>query len=222
MEKILRMYNLLYSCFGPQNWWPAESRLEVIVGAVLTQNTNWQNVEKAIDSLKKSGFLTLEKLKEISVSQLAQLIRPAGYFNVKAIRLKNLIDFIDKNYGGDLDKMFSEDLYRLRNDLLTVKGLGMETVDSILLYAGNKPIFVIDAYTKRIFSRCGLCFDDVSYEELQDLITRSIPVDVKLYNEFHALLVKLGKNFCKKRNPDCQNCPIKEICSYGRGDDRQL
>ena len=205
------IYNRLYSAFGPQHWWPGESRFEIIVGAVLTQNTNWKNVERAIANLKQAGNLDIQKIYELDIGTLAGLIRPAGYFNIKAKRLKNLIKFIVEGYSADLDRMFSVDTYFLRQQLLEINGLGPETVDSILLYAGNKPIFVVDAYTRRIFSRHSICFEDISYDELQSLIEAHIDRDVSLYNEYHALLVRLGKDYCKKSNPLCNKCPIKGI-----------
>ncbi len=205
------IYNRLCSSFGPQHWWPGETRLEIIVGAVLTQNTNWKNVERAIANLKKAAVLDIWQIHNLDTVALAGLIRPAGYFNIKAKRLKNLIDFIVEAYSGDMDVMFSVDTYSLRQQLLSVNGLGPETVDSILLYAGNKPVFVVDAYTKRIFSRHNICFEDISYDELQSLIEAHIDRDVKLYNEYHALLVRLGKDYCKKNNPLCNDCPIKGI-----------
>ncbi len=203
------MYNRLYKAFGPQHWWPGDSPFEIIVGAVLTQNTNWGNVEKAINNLKAFGVLSLESIYGLDINMLAEYIRPAGYYNIKAKRLKSLIKFIKENYGG-VDAMLEENLSSLRAKLLGVYGLGPETVDSILLYAGNKPVFVVDAYTKRIFSRHGLCYEDTDYHQLQDIITSRIPKDIKIYNEFHALIVKLGKEFCKKTNPLCEKCPINE------------
>ncbi len=207
-DKIYRMYELLYQRFGPQHWWPGETPFEVMVGAVLTQNTNWANVEKAIGNLKERGWLSPQALHSLPLEAIAEAIRPSGYFNVKAKRLKALVDFLWEEYQGDLERMFAEDTDTLRGKLLSIPGLGPETVDSILLYAGNKLAFVVDAYTKRIFSRHGLCFEDVDYHQLQSLITESIPKDVSLYNEFHALLVKVGKEYCKKRQPLCANCPL--------------
>ena len=207
--EILEMYNKLYKALGPQHWWPGDSPFEIIVGAVLTQNTNWGNVEKAINNLKAFGVLSLESIYSLDINMLAEYIRPAGYYNIKAKRLKSLVKFIKGNCGG-VDAMLEENLSPLRAKLLGVYGLGPETVDSILLYAGNKPVFVVDAYTKRIFSRHGLCYEDTDYHQLQDIITSRIPKDIKIYNEFHALIVKLGKEFCKKTNPLCEKCPINE------------
>ncbi len=208
---LMAIYNRLYSRFGPQHWWPGDTPFEIIVGAVLTQNTNWKNVERAIANLKQAGMLDIQKIYDLDIETLAGLIRPAGYFNIKAKRLKNLIKFIVEEYSAGLDRMFSVDTYSLRQQLLEINGLGPETVDSILLYAGNKPVFVVDAYTKRIFSRHNICFEDISYDELQSLIESHIERDVNLYNEYHALLVRLGKDYCRKSSPLCENCPIKGI-----------
>ncbi len=208
-EKIGDIYQRLYRSFGPQSWWPGETPFEVIVGAILTQNTNWQNVAKAIDNLKKARVLTPQKLHSLPIDRLARLIRPSGYFNIKAKRLKSFLNFLFKNYQGKLDKMFARPLNELRKEILAVKGIGPETADSILLYAGGLPIFVVDAYTKRIFSRQKLLSEDTEYHQVQELFTRSLKKDVQLYNEYHALIVRLGKDFCKKIKPKCEVCPIK-------------
>jgi endonuclease-3 related protein len=197
------------SFFGEQGWWPAETPFEVMVGAILTQNTAWRNVEHAIENLKKEGVLSHQGLRRINERRLARLIRPAGYYNVKAKRLKGLIAFLDSEYGGGLRRMFSEPLSRLREKFLMVKGVGPETADSILLYAGGKPIFVIDAYTKRVLSRHGMIMDGATYGEIQDLFMRSLPRDVSLYQEYHALLVRLAKTFCKTK-PLCTGCPLEQ------------
>ena len=203
------IYDKLYRHFGPQSWWPGETPFEVIVGAILTQNTNWQNVSKAIANLKKAKVLSPKKLYSLPRSRLAQLIRPSGYFNIKAKRLKEFLNFLFKNYDGSLKKMFSRPLEDLRKEILSVKGIGPETADSILLYAGGFPVFVVDAYTKRIFSRQKLLSEDVEYHQVQELFTRSLKKDVQLYNEYHALIVRLGKDLCKKTKPKCEICPIK-------------
>ena len=203
------IYDKLYRHFGPQSWWPGETTFEVIVGAILTQNTNWQNVAKAINNLKQAKVLSPKKLYSLPRPRLAQLIRPSGYFNIKANRLKEFLNFLFKNYGGSLKKMFSRPLEDLRKEILSVKGIGPETADSILLYAGGLPVFVVDAYTKRIFSRQKLLSEDAEYHHVQELFTRSLKKDVQLYNEYHALIVRLGKDFCKKTKPKCEICPIK-------------
>lgn len=203
------IYEKLYHCFGPQDWWPGDSPFEVIVGAILTQNTNWQNVDRAIDNLKKAKVLTPQKLHSLPLNKLAQLIRPSGYFNIKAKRLKSFLDFLFKNYQGKLDKMFSLSLDELRQEILSVKGIGPETADSILLYAGGFPVFVVDAYTKRIFSRKKLFSEDADYHRAQEIFMGNLKKDVQLYNEYHALIVRLGKDFCKKAKPKCATCPIR-------------
>ncbi|MDD5292465.1 MAG: hypothetical protein PHY46_04730 [Candidatus Omnitrophica bacterium] len=208
--KLSRIYKRLYAAFGKQHWWPAETKLEVIVGAMLTQNTAWPNVEKAISNLKKANKLSFKKLSKASAGEIAALIKPAGYFNIKAKRLKNILRFIAKSYKGSLPLMQKADCYLLRKELLSVNGVGQETADSILLYAFGKPVFVIDAYTKRIFSRLKMLPQDVSYEDSQKLFMDNLAKDVRLFNEYHALIVKLGKDYCRKNNPHCQECPIRD------------
>jgi endonuclease-3 related protein len=209
VNALLGIYQTLLRFFGEQGWWPAETPFEVVVGTVLTQNTAWRNVERAIENLKGEGVLTPMGLRGLDESRLAQLIRPAGYYNVKARRLKSLIEFLAGEYGGDLRKMFDEPLATLRGKLLAVKGIGPETADSILLYAGEKPIFVIDAYTRRILSRHGMIVDGASYGDIQDLFMRNLPRDVSLYKEYHALFVQLAKTFCKTKS-HCAGCPLEE------------
>ena len=206
-RKLIKMYELLLEHFGPQNWWPAETALEVMVGAVLTQNTNWKNVEKAIANLRKRDMLSLEGLRSIELSDLANEIRPAGYFNIKAKRLSNLINFIWDQFDGNLDGLFSQEKQTLREGLLSVKGIGPETADSILLYAANRPVFVIDAYTYRILRRHEMAEEQASYDELQDLFMTHLPEDEALFNEFHALIVSTGKTYCR-RSPQCDDCPL--------------
>ena len=203
------IYQELYRHFGPQSWWPGETPFEVIVGAILTQNTNWQNVAKAIANLKNAGVLTPRKLYSLPQDKLARLIKPSGYFNIKAKRLKAFLDFLFKNYGGSLKKMFSRDMESLRKEILNIKGIGPETADSILLYAGDFPVFVVDAYTKRIFSRKKLFPEDWDYHQVQKIFMENLKKEVRLFNEYHALIVRLGKDFCKKTNPKCEICPIK-------------
>jgi endonuclease-3 related protein len=209
VKELAVIYHRLLSFFGEQGWWPAETPFEVMVGAILTQNTAWRNVEHAIARLKEAGVLTPEGLHRIPERRLARLIRPAGYYNVKAKRLKALIAFLTREYGGDLQRMFRERLAPLRERILMVKGVGPETADSILLYAGEKPIFVIDAYTKRILSRHGMILDGASYSAIQDLFMESLPANVAQYKEYHALFVRLAKTFCKTK-PQCAGCPMEE------------
>jgi endonuclease-3 related protein len=208
-QRLMEMFSLLLRQFGPQDWWPAETELEVMVGAVLTQNTSWSNVEKAISNLKKRGVLSLEGLSATAAPELAEAIRPAGYFNIKAKRLKNLINFIVERYGSALPVFFREETQVLREGLISVKGIGPETADSILLYAAHRPVFVIDAYTHRILSRHAMIEEQASYHELQELFMDHLPEDTALFNEFHALLVRTGKEYCRKK-PHCQRCSLLE------------
>jgi len=207
---LSKIFDSLYATFGPQHWWPAEGVFEVVVGAILTQNTAWTNVEKAIENLRSAGCLTPESLRGVSTEKLARLLRPSGYFNIKAERLKSFIDFLYQQYSGDIHRMLGEEPYLLRQKLLRVKGIGPETADSILLYAGGFPWFVVDAYTRRILSRHGLVADEVSYQGLQDFFMNTLPRDTKLYNEYHALMVRLGKDVCR-REPLCEQCPLLEV-----------
>jgi endonuclease-3 related protein len=210
-QKIRLIYQKLYSHFGPQHWWPGDSAFEVMIGAILTQNTNWQNVERAIDNLKKSRLLEFSKFYRLPARKLASLIRPAGYYNIKAKRLKSFLRFLFDAYNADLRKMSFKNTKELRRELLCVHGVGPETADSILLYALNKPIFVVDAYTKRIFFRHALIREKSGYDEVQNLFMQNLKNSVKLFNEYHALLVKLGKDFCLKNKPRCDICPLRGI-----------
>ena len=207
-DKFSEVYQVLLKKFGHQHWWPASDEFEVMVGAILTQNTNWKNVKRAIENLKQAKKLNPIALKRISRNQLAGLIKPAGYFNVKADRLKHFIDFFFREYQGDVDRMRAEKDEPLRSKLLSVKGIGPETADSILLYALGKPIFVIDAYTKRIFSRHRTLAYEASYDAWQSLFMKSLPPKASLYNDFHAQIVALGKDFCRASQARCETCPL--------------
>lgn len=208
-SKLGEIYKKLHFRFGSQYWWPAESKFEVMLGAILTQNTNWSNVEKAIDNLKKMRLLNFARIYKLSQGKLASLIRPSGYYNIKARRLKEFLSFLSKSYRGNLFTMAKEDTGKLRQKLLCVNGVGPETADSILLYALNKPVFVVDAYTKRILLRHGFIGKKAGYEQIQDLFMRNLPKNARLFNEYHALLVRLGKEFCLKSKPKCKLCPLK-------------
>ncbi len=210
-EILKEIYTRLFQALGPQGWWPGDTPFEVCVGAILTQNTNWQNVERAIANLKEAGVLSPEALYNLPEEMLAEMIRPAGYFRVKARRLKNFIRFLMERHQGDLDSLFSLPLDEARQQLLGVSGIGPETADSILLYAGGLPTFVIDAYTRRILLRHGLATEDLSYEDLREMFMRHLPQDPQLYNEYHALLVAAGKRFCRPQKPRCETCPLKDI-----------
>ena len=209
-KMLLAFYDRLFEFFGPQKWWPARSRFEIIVGAILTQNTSWKNVEKAIKNLRSAEVLGYQGLKDLSQRRLASLIKPAGYYNIKAKRLKNFINFLNLEYQGNLSRMLKEKTLVLRQGLLRVKGIGKETADSIILYAAGKPVMVIDAYTKRIFSRHKLISPDSSYDYVQKLFMDNLPKSPIFYNEFHALIVRLGKEYCVKK-PRCDACPIAAL-----------
>ncbi|HXT72977.1 MAG TPA: endonuclease III domain-containing protein [Candidatus Angelobacter sp.] len=201
-------YHTLYGSLGPQSWWPAKTPFEVIVGAILTQNTNWTNVERAIANLRREHLLSPRAMERVSTTHLASLIRSSGYFRQKAKKLKAFVRFLRDEYSGSLKRMFHTPTAELREKLLGVHGIGPETADSILLYAGTKEIFVVDAYTKRILSRHGWVGDKATYEEMRTLVESHLPRDVSRYNEFHALLVNVGKNWCRPRNARCSECPL--------------
>jgi len=207
-RELIEMFDLMLAHFGPRKWWPADTPLEMIVGAVLTQNTNWKNVEKAIANLKERGLLSVTALHAMSPGTLAEEIRPAGYFNVKAKRLKNLMAFVVERYEADLSVSLTEETGRLREGLLSVKGIGPETADSILLYAAHRPVFVVDAYTFRILLRHGMVDESAGYEELQSFFMDHLPDDTGLFNEFHALIVQTGKTYCRS-TPRCKECPLE-------------
>jgi endonuclease-3 related protein len=210
------VYSRLFGAFGPQHWWPGESRFEMMIGAMLTQNTSWRNVERAIDNLRQADLLEPHALYAVPVEELEELLRPAGYYRVKARRLRSLLQFLIERYRGSLDAMFQTKLPDLRRELLEVHGIGPETADSILLYAGHLPSFVVDAYTHRIFARHGWIAFDADYQQIQDYIQDELPADVPRYNEFHALLVRLGKDYCRKTGPKCAECPLHELLPRGR------
>lgn len=210
-NKFKEIYSLLSQHFGPQGWWPGDSPFEIMVGAVLTQNTNWENVRKAIANLKEAEILSFVALSALSVDELAQFIKPSGYFNIKAKRLKNLLQMITERYQGQMELLFAEDLPAGRDALLSVKGIGPETADSILLYAANHPIFVVDTYTHRIFSRHHLVAEESDYYSLQEAFHDKLPTQSALYNEYHALIVALGKGYCRKNNPRCIQCPLQGV-----------
>ncbi len=212
MQVLEHIYSTLLGHFGPQKWWPGDTAFEVMVGAVLTQNTNWSNVSKAITNLKNDNLLSFQSLDCLPEHLLAEKIRSSGYYNLKAKRLKNLLALIRcEAPDGDLDLLFSADTEVLREKLLSVKGIGPETADSILLYAAHKPVFVVDAYTYRILTRHGLIGEETDYHEMQSLFMDNLENDVQLFNEYHALIVRVGKEFCKKSNPKCDKCPLREI-----------
>lgn len=206
--KLLEIYERLVDFFGHQHWWPAESEFEVCVGAILTQNTNWKNVEKAIESLKKSNLMDPKLIASMDTERIAELIKPSGFYRQKAKRLKNFCEWL-VDIGG-LDRLRELPLEIARSELLKLKGIGLETADSILLYALGKPIFVVDAYTYRVLTRHSLIDEDADYHSIQELFMSNLPNDVELFKDYHALLVVLGKRFCKKK-PLCENCPLKGV-----------
>ena len=209
-EKLMRIFELLFKRYGRQYWWPGQSRCEITIGAILTQNTNWTNVEKAIANLKQADRLSTGKLHETRQTELAELIRPAGYYNIKAKRLKNFLDWLFANYNGDLENLERLSADMLREELLQINGVGPETADSIVLYAFDKPVFVVDAYTCRIAGRHGLIEEGADYQQVQDFFQSNLAEDVQLYNEYHALLVRVGKEHCKPK-PRCNGCPLAEL-----------
>ena len=211
---LLDIYRLLLDSHGPQHWWPGDSPFEVMVGAVLTQAAAWTNVEKAIANLKDAGALSPNALRAMPVEELASLLYPVGYYNSKAKKLKALVEYFGDRYNDDLDPMARVDVLTLRTELLGVYGIGEETADDILVYAVGKPAFVIDAYTRRICVRLGLSTERASYRELQNLFVDNLPPDVQLFNEYHALLDRHGKEVCKKE-PLCRECVLQDICPYG-------
>lgn len=208
---LKKVFDTLFAHYGPQHWWPGDTPFEIAVGAILTQNTNWRNVESAIRSLKAKECLSPRAISRISSSKLGNMIRSSGFYNVKAKRLKAFVQFLMDHYDGSIEKMKRRRMDTLRRELLGIKGIGAETCDSILLYALGKPVFVIDAYTRRILLRHGIIDQRAPYDEIQELFEHHLRRDVKLYNEYHALLVKLGKEYCRVSSPRCDGCPLNTI-----------
>lgn len=208
-QRLQELYQLLFDRFGPQGWWPGDTPFEVALGAILTQNTNWQNVSRVLAALKAEGYLDAVLLGQLPEAELANRFRPAGYYNLKARRVKNFLDFFAARFESSMENMALEELDNLRAELLGLHGIGPETADSILLYALHKPTFVVDAYTFRILSRHGLVTEPCGYEELRQFFMDRLPVEVPLYQEFHALLVRLAKEFCRPQ-PQCAGCPLED------------
>ena len=218
ISKVLQnIYHQLVGHYGPQHWWPADEPFEVMVGAILTQSAAWVNVEKAIANLKAARALSPEELRRFSLTEIANLIHPCGYYNAKARKLKSLVQWLGEYYADNLNKLYASSTHQLRQQLLSIYGIGEETADSMILYAANKPVFVIDAYTRRIISRIGLTPNDNSYDAYQALFMDNLPAEVALFNEYHALLVCLGKNACRK-HPLCQKCCLRDICRFNAND----
>lgn len=245
-DHIRTYFQTLYRAWGPQHWWPGKSPFEVIVGTYLTQNTTWTNVEHALANLRGARLLTVSGIRRVPLRQLEKLIRSAGYFRQKSQRLKTFIKFLDERHGGSLTRMFTQPTAKLREELLSLNGIGPETADSILLYAGNHPVFVVDAYTRRIVERHRLASPLATYDEIRELFEKALlpagwprfasgfsranpgtpPASchppsrmstaarepmVQVFNEMHGLIVGVGKNFCKKSQPDCEHCPLKNF-----------
>jgi len=213
--EFLRYYDVMSRALGPMHWWPGETPFEVIVGAILTQSTGWTNVERAISNLRAAEMLTPSAMFRVRTARLATLVRPSGYFRQKAKKLKAFVGFLQEEFRGSLDRMFQTPTLELRAKLLSVHGIGPETADSILLYAGNHPIFVVDAYTHRIFGRHGITDGKPEYENVRALIEASVPRTPELFNEFHALIVNTGKNWCRKSAPRCEECPLRSLLPGG-------
>ena len=209
--EVLRYYEAMSAALGPMRWWPAQTPFEVIVGAILTQSTAWGNVERAIANLRSAGMLTPAAMLRVPLPRLAELVRPSGYFRQKAKKLKAFVRFLQAQYRGSLKRMFHTPTLELREKLLSVHGIGPETADSILLYAGNHPVFVVDAYTHRILGRHGITDGKPDYEKVRAFIESSIPRQPELFNEFHALIVNTGKNWCRKSAPRCEECPLRPL-----------
>ncbi|MEO0106396.1 MAG: endonuclease III domain-containing protein [candidate division WOR-3 bacterium] len=204
------IYEHLFNTFGAQHWWPGESPFEIMIGAILTQNTNWQNVEKAINNIKKADLLHPHKLLA-NKDKIPKLIKPSGFYKLKSKRLIAFLKYFVERYGGDVKNFSQKETDYLRDELLSISGIGPETADSILLYALNRPVFVVDAYTRRILSRHKLINENWDYEQIRKFFENNLPADTQLYNEYHALLVRLGKQYCKKNDPLCDTCPIHNI-----------
>lgn len=210
-QKLDNVYLRLMKRYGPQGWWPAEEDFEMMAGAILTQSASWKNVEKALEGLKAAKALSPEAIRRLPLGELAEIIRPSGYYNAKAAKLKALAGWLGDTYDDDLSRMFARDTEALRRELLSIHGIGPETADSIILYAARKPVFVIDTYTRRIVDRLRIEIRGKSYTDYQTLFMNNLPTDSDMFNEYHALLVCLGKNVCRPR-PRCAECCLKEIC----------
>ena len=211
---ILHIFHRLFEHFGPRSWWPAETPFEVVIGAILTQNTAWTNVEQAIENLRAANALTAERVACLTSNALEDLIRPSGFFRQKSARLQELSRHLLSKWDGDLYRLCAGEIEEARQRLLSQKGIGPETADSILLYAAERPSFVVDAYTKRVFTRVGTLSGTEDYETIRDLFMRKLPTDTQLFNEYHALIVELAKSYCRKKTPLCQQCPIVKSCAY--------
>ena len=214
-ELLPRYYSVLRARFGPQHWWPARTRLEVILGAILTQNTTWHNATLALRNLRKSGLLSWQALRRACLSGLQACVRPSGFYRQKARTIRDFVDWLSREHAGSLDRLFSLSTDELRRRLLDLRGLGPETVDAIILYAVERPLFVADAYTRRVLARHGFVSDAADYHQTQEFLHAHLPPDTSLFNEFHALLVAVGKKHCKPQSPRCAGCPLEEFLPQG-------
>lgn len=212
----MELYRRMLDHFGPRGWWPARTPFEVAVGAILVQSVSWSNAEAAIESLREAGCLEPGKLYRMDEAELAELIRPSLYYRQKARKLKAFVRLLVERFGGDMARMLAGETASVRRMLLGIHGIGPETADCILLYAGDHPIFVVDAYTRRIFARLGVWEDDITYEAMQEYFQRRLPPDVPLYNEYHALIDGVGSRYCKRTKPRCGECPLLSYCRYGQ------
>jgi endonuclease III related protein len=219
-DKLQDIYTRLYAHFGPQHWWPQSGgAFEIILGAILTQNTAWTNVEQALANLRRAGLLTPSRLHRARGARITRLIRPSGFFRLKTKRLQAFTHFLFEQHRGRLAHLFALDAEKMREELLEVYGIGPETADSIVLYAAHKATFVVDAYTRRICARLGLAKEDASYDELQQMFMTNLRRDPQMFNEYHALLVALGKSLCRKRAPRCSLCPLRQVCPGAKLDE---
>lgn len=209
----MNIYYLLYNHAGHQHWWPADSPFEVVIGAILTQFVSWKNVTIAIDNLKRHNVLTVEGICKIDIENLEEFIKSTRFYKQKAKKLKAFCNHLKQYYDGKLESFFDKNLHDLRKELLSLYGIGEETADSIILYAAERPVFVIDAYTKRIFSRLGFLAENISYAEAQKFFMENLEHDVRLFNDYHAQIVRLGNNYCSNKNPKCTHCPLAGLCT---------
>jgi endonuclease-3 related protein len=214
-ELLPRYYSALRARFGPQQWWPARTRLEVILGAILTQNTTWHNATLALRNLRKSRLLSWQALRRACLSGLEACVRPSGFYRQKARTIRDFVDWLSREHAGSLGRLFFLPTDELRRRLLDLRGLGPETVDAIILYAAQRPLFVADAYTRRVLARHGLVSDAADYHQTQEFLHAHLPPDASLFNEFHALLVEVGKRYCKPQSPRCAGCPLEEFLPEG-------
>lgn len=215
VQLLKRYFSALGSRFGPQQWWPARTRLEVIVGAILTQNATWHNATLAVRNLRKAGLLCWQGLRRASLSGLEACVRPSGFYRQKARTIRDFVDWVSRQHDGSLDRLFSLPVEELRRQLLDLRGLGPETVDAIILYAAQRPVFVADAYTRRVLARHGFLSDAAGYHEAQEFLHEHLPRNASLFNEYHALLVEVGKKHCKRQSPICAGCPLEEFLPGG-------